>query len=709
MKRNFFRFCIFVTSLAICFGVFFGAGGNPITAVNASTITIDTGQTLFMRDGTHSATLRTQLLDFANSIPAVGEPYGRQNVDVGGVSHIGADTIAIREANGGDMPIIRMFEQRGGSVITGGSAQTLDQAADNFTMQQWMLMYITFPTTGHPIFTFMMTNPYRNQRFNPNPDPNSNIPGRNIYSQQGDVIGDPSTFNGTDGSDVRNQINYDFQHVLYQFDEINTSVFVTPGQLPGTWQSREPDVGSSNREGHSLYGARLDDKIWLPSSFELGDGNTGNLWGATRQETAKLNGEDNGFHFWAWMRSRATGSTDIRMFSGRDYASHFSNSSAGNARNIRPAIHLDMTPLIPALNTPTNVDINTGVLSWNSTNQFNTFQIYRNDNPYGNVITSTTREWTIPTTWGYGSWNLRVRAIAPSSSTSHRSSELSSAVTHAVVQTFTVTFNSHGGDVITSETGEANDTFQLTGAHVPQFTGHEFMGWGAAQDGQVTYYIDFDAITITGNKTLHAVWRRNTPISPSVSSAMQLIWTSPHTNFVVNVNGTNHNVTGTSFDLTILGLGAGTHNITILATGSGTQILTSQTVNTSFTVTQLDSPTDANIGGDNILSWIAVTGATSYIIRVNGQQVYTTTETYFDLDSLSLGYGNHQVEIIAVGEGVINSNPTHITLTVVQYAAGDDFPWLIIVGAVAGVLLLAGVMTFIMIKRRKRPAVKNSS
>jgi len=205
MKRNFSRICIVIMALAICFGAFIGIGGNTTSQTMAS-VTIDTNQTLFMRDGTHNTELRTQLINFANSIPALDEPYGRRNVDVGGVSHVGADAVAIREANGGDMPIIRVFEQRDGSALTLGSSQNLDQAADNFTMQQWMLMYITFPAGSHPVFTFMMTNSYRHQRFNHDPAPRPE-PGRNIYSSQGDAIGAPATFNGTDGSEVRNVIN----------------------------------------------------------------------------------------------------------------------------------------------------------------------------------------------------------------------------------------------------------------------------------------------------------------------------------------------------------------------------------------------------------------------------------------------------------------------------------------------------------------------
>jgi len=414
----------------------------------------------------------------------------------------------------------------------------------------------------------MMTNPYRNQRFNPL----GTDLLHNLYDQIGGGVGNLETFMDTEGSEIRNQINYDFGQVLYQFSYVNPNVFTTPAQLPGTWQSREPDVNSPNREFHRLEGARLDDRIWLPSSFELGDGNMGKLWNVTRNETAKLGGEDNGFHMWAWMRSRTTGNADsARMFSGRDYSSHFSNSTISNPRGVRPALHLDLTSLIPALETPTvnvirsetnqitaswgavtnsasyrvrvnggnwqtatspftytiisadafnvevyavgdnlnfvnsgigsasisvnreqlvaptNLQINEGVLTWDSTDSLGTYAVYRNNTPYSTEL--STRTWTIPTTWTPGTWNLQVRATAPSSHTWFTNSNLSSGTNH-IIQNQNFDYVLVDGLKIDIVPGVFYLIEHLTVPTVQD--GYRFIGWSA--DGGVTILKNTDAL-----------------------------------------------------------------------------------------------------------------------------------------------------------------------------------------------------------------------
>jgi len=705
MKKIAFAFYMVTMVLAICLNVFGGAKSSL-----ATTYTVDAGKTLFMRDGTHNATLRTQLINFANSIPEVGQINGRRNVNVGGVSHVGADINAIREANAGVMPVIRMFEQRQDSVLTGGSTQTLAQAADNFTMQQWMLVYITFPVSGQPVFTFMMTNPYRNQRFNPSPA-TPIVYDRNLYCNIGDGVGDPATFNDTDGSEVRNQINYDFEHVLSQFPSVSPNVFIAPAELPGTWQSREPDIASPNRDSHKLDGPRLNDRIWLPSSFELGDGNVGNLWNATRNETAKLDGETNGFNMWSWTRSRATvGALDsVRIFSGRDYSSHFSNRSVSNPIGIRPAIHLDMTLLVPVLETP-NVDvtrtladqltvewdavenvvsyrvrvgtgawqtinssttkfeytisstgtftfqvyavgdgfahansdvanakiivnqvplgtpfglqIDEGVLTWDSIDSLGTYVVYRNGTLYSSELATTS--WIIPASWGPATWNLRVKATA-SSSPWFLDSELSDGENHIIplpeVTDIKITQNT------TKQTWWASETFSASGI-VLAIT---------YSDGTTRTQNDISLMTVT-----HGSWVAG-PVTISVEYA---------------------------------GL------------------------TTTFTVTVLNSTNNYNV------------------VVVDGEEFAIVLGTFYLVGDLVMPYVRAGYEFVgwSTDGGLTILADTDIlepgmVLTSIMVREvqnnGDTFPW-IIIGVVSAVLVLIAIAILIIIVRRKKKRLQRA-
>jgi len=73
--------------------------------------------------------------------------------------------------------------------------------------------------------------------------------------------------------------------------------------------------------------------------------------------------------------------------------------------------------------------------------------------------------------------------------------------------TYTVAFNTQGGSSITAETGTINETFILV--NEPLLLHNDFKGWAISEARANEGYIDYetgDTVTITGNRTLWAVW-----------------------------------------------------------------------------------------------------------------------------------------------------------------------------------------------------------
>jgi len=682
-------------ALALCIGLLVGIGAT-VTTVGATTTTVDAGQTLFMRDGTHNAALRTQLINFANSIPGVGELDGRQNVDVGGINHVGADAAAIRVANGGDLPMICMFEQRQDSVITGGSSQTLDEAADNFTMQQWLLVYITFPVSGHPIFTFMMTNPYRNQRFNP-----AGIDHfHNLYDQIGGGVGNPATFMGTEGSEVRNQINYDFGHVLSQFPSINPNIFTAPAGLPGTWQSREPIVTSPNREFHKLDGPRLDDRIWLPSSFELGDGNTGNLWNLASSEMAKLDDNNNGFHDWAWMRSRAADNPDnSRMFSYR-----VSSSTAINSRGVRPAIHLDMTLLIPALDIPQDVSITrtqndelTAV--WNAVENAVSYRVRVGEGTWQTVnVPATTFAHTISAT---GIFNFQV--YARGDGLSFVDSTVASASITINQEQLVVPSNLQiSAGVLSWDSTDSLGTYVVYRNGIAYSSELTTRSWTIPTTwGPATWNLQVRATASS------STWFTDSNLSTGIDQVVQATITGA----VITANTTKSNW--------YLSESFAASGLQVLLTYSDSSTRTVTTGLTIATTTwQLGVVTVSVYYGGHFAGTFTVTVSppiNNYnMVTVNGSEIAIVPGTFYLVKHLAIPQVQSGYEFVgwstdggatiledtyALESGMVLSS----VIREIQNGETNGFPWLIvIIGAVAGVILLAGIAIVIILQRRKR-------
>ena len=114
----------------------------------------------------------------------------------------------------------------------------------------------------------------------------------------------------------------------------------------------------------------------------------------------------------------------------------------------------------------------------------------------------------------------------------------------------------------------------------------------------------------------------------------------------------------TSFNLATLGLGLGEHEVTVVALGDGVQTLGSPpSIPVTFTVgpTQLPAPQVTLVGAE--VRWNAVTGAIGYSVRIGGEQVdgggLGLDATSFNLAALGLGLGEHEVTVVALGDGVL--------------------------------------------------------
>lgn len=155
------------------------------------------------------------------------------------------------------------------------------------------------------------------------------------------------------------------------------------------------------------------------------------------------------------------------------------------------------------LTAPSNLQINAGALAWTSTNSLGEYVVYRDGTAISGVTPLTTTSWTIPATWTAGTWNLQVRAIAPSGDTWHTSSELSTGINHIIIQqTRHVTLTIDG--VTSTHTIDYGEQLNLAPLAPTTPSGYEFRGWATTQGGQVIHQPNA-TITVTSDTTLYAV------------------------------------------------------------------------------------------------------------------------------------------------------------------------------------------------------------
>lgn len=293
-------------------------------------VVVTDGQTLFYEDGTYNKALATQLMKLA--APTLEGGAGRSTPTglTGGASISLAGQIRTANWNettgvSASLPIVNLF-QSGGT----GTAQT-------FRAQSWRLVAISHPSSGSPVFTFLMTAAYRSSQF---------------FTSNTSTPYESSTVR----TNLRNDFHLASGNVISSFPGMEARI-VTPRNIPGGWQASQPQTATSNG-GNNIAEAALDDLIWLPSSHEFQDGNvTANpnvVWGLTTAANGERSytipsGVTNAAS--AWLRSSQNNGNPRTVASN---GNSFGNSSPNTTLAVRPALHITfpaVTSTDPLFNT----------------------------------------------------------------------------------------------------------------------------------------------------------------------------------------------------------------------------------------------------------------------------------------------------------------------------------------------------------------------
>ena len=169
----------------------------------------------------------------------------------------------------------------------------------------------------------------------------------------------------------------------------------------------------------------------------------------------------------------------------------------------------------------------------------------------------------------------------------------------------------------------------------------------------------------------YAVVRNLAATTVSVDKATETAsWTAVEnaTSYDVSINGTvvATNVTGTSFDLK--GYAPATLNIKVTAKAHG---YNASTAELAYAKTSLLTPANVKVE-DSTLTWDAVTGATGYIVKVDGKVINVATNAYTLKDAdLTAGSTSCSIQIQAVG-ATADANSLFSDAITVQFGAMSD-------------------------------------
>lgn len=127
------------------------------------------------------------------------------------------------------------------------------------------------------------------------------------------------------------------------------------------------------------------------------------------------------------------------------------------------------------------------------------------------------------------------------------------------------------------------------------------------------------------------------------------------------------NTTSTSYDLSTLGLSVGSHTVYIKAIAASGYMDSANSNSVTWTKTQKLTTPNITISG-NVVSWGAISNASSYMIVVDSEDNTDVTATSFDLSTLTLEDGSHTVQVYAKGVSpYLDSNLSNsITYTVLS-------------------------------------------
>jgi hypothetical protein len=143
--------------------------------------------------------------------------------------------------------------------------------------------------------------------------------------------------------------------------------------------------------------------------------------------------------------------------------------------------------------------------------------------------------------------------------------------------------------------------------------------------------------------------------------------------YVVYVNESEYEVTATTFDLTALELAPGTYAVSVVAAKDDKVSIPSSVLNyevTEGTVDTVDAPTNVQINA-GVVSWTAVTDATSYVVYV-GSLSYSVTTTSLDLTTKNIPVGTHTVYVVAKKDTLTSENSASVSYVVEENVSQDN-------------------------------------
>ena len=188
-----------------------------------------------------------------------------------------------------------------------------------FTENKWRLVYVTYPKNGNvhgdPIFTFVMTSPYKESRFN----------GNNAYSASNNY--NQSLLRDTIVGDFANSSN----GILRNYQ--NVSRFILPSSAV-KWQQNQPDIDPAHNNNLS----NSTDLIWIPSAYEMGL--AGDLWGLSPEEKGFTQPTGATFSTRAWFRSAFSG------YEEDDPLDPVQNMQSYQTASVVPAVHVSLWDII---------------------------------------------------------------------------------------------------------------------------------------------------------------------------------------------------------------------------------------------------------------------------------------------------------------------------------------------------------------------------
>ena len=304
------------------------------------------------------------------------------------------------------------------------------------------------------------------------------------------------------------------------------------------------------------------------------------------------------------------------------------------------------------LEEPTGLDIDSGVLSWNAVPNATSFQVTISANG-GNIVLD----------------NITGTSV----SIAHLFAKLPIGIN-------TLTLKAIGDGVVFFDSPNADAQFSVT---------HQL------ESPNLT----IQAQTLTWNVVEHANGYR---IYVGENDAMVYVATIMSNETLL--------VDLTSFDPRDFGMG--TRNIGVVAFSGDILRPDSKRVLRQFTIHPIVLATPeitVHYDGD-LLFWDYVEGATSYAVYVNGTQRKTVTGTQFDMSTLNLGSGVHEIRLRAIGQGYFADSDwsdyvTFVVENIVENEQSDDFDWMPIIIAVSAAVLglcILGVTITILVKRTKR-------